>query len=50
MIFNRELLLVILFQIDKYLEMFSANSIVEALMIGAWGEGKTRVGTNGCGN
>ena len=47
MIFNNKLLSVILFQLDKYLEMFPVNCLVEALMIER--EGNTGVGTNGCG-
>ena len=47
MIFYKKLLLIILFQLDKYLEMFLANCLVEALMIR--GEWNTGVGTNGRG-
>ena len=34
MILNKKLLLLIIFQLDKYLEMFPAHYLVEALMIG----------------
>ena len=55
MISNRELLLVILFQLDKYLEMFPVNCLVEELIFGGEGVGVGGMeapeldGTNGCG-
>ena len=44
-LFNKKLLLVILFQSDKYLEMIHAKCLVEELMIG--GEGSTGVEPTG---